>query len=166
MFPMITNLAELLQAKIALQEAKHELDREGISYSTTIEVGIMIEVPAAALISDTLARHVDFFSIGTNDLIQYTCAVDRMNPRISDLYDPCHPAVLRLIKMTIDNAHQHGVRVGTCGEMAGAPEHIPLLIGMGIDELSMNPVQILAARQQIRALSYETARQLARDVLD
>jgi len=154
MFPMISSLEELLLAKDILNEVKEELDTSKVSYDSKIEVGMMIEVPSAAIISDILAKHVDFLSIGTNDLIQYTCAVDRMNEKINDLYSPFNPAVLRLIKMVIDNGHKEGIWVGMCGEMAGDKKIIPILLGMGLDEFSMSPISILPARKLIHSLSY------------
>lgn len=165
MFPMISNLEELLEAKAVLAEAKAELEAEGIDHGSNFEVGIMIEIPAAAVISDVLAQHVDFFSIGTNDLIQYSCAVDRMNEKISHLYQPLHPALLRLIKTVIDNGHQAGIWVGMCGESAGDPRIIPLLLGMGLDEFSMSPVSILPARRLIKSLTFEWAQGLVAEAL-
>lgn len=165
MFPMISNLKELLEAKEVLNEVKADLDREGIAYQHDIEVGMMIEVPSAAVMSDVLAKHVDFFSIGTNDLIQYTCAVDRMNEKIHHLYQPFNPAVLRLIKTVIDNGHREGIWVGMCGESAGDQRMIPILLGMGLDEFSMSPLSILPARKLIRSLSLEEAQKLAEEVL-
>lgn len=125
----------------------------------------MIEIPAAAIMSDILAKHVDFFSIGTNDLIQYTTAVDRMNEKIHHLYSFFHPGVLRLIKMTIDNGHKEGIWVGMCGEMAGDKKIIPILLGMGLDEFSMSPISILPARKLIRSLKYEEAKRIAHTVV-
>lgn len=165
MFPMISSLEELLEAKKILDEVKKELDKEGTKYSSDIEVGMMIEVPAAAIASDALAKHVDFFSIGTNDLIQYTTAVDRMNEKIHHLYNPFNPGVLRLIKMTIDNAHKEGIWVGMCGEMAGDSKMIPILLGLGLDEFSMSPISILPARKLIRSLSYEKMKKFANDII-
>ena len=153
MFPMISGLEEFRAAKSIVDVCKQELDVEGISYSDQIQWGIMIEIPAAALCADELAKHVDFFSIGTNDLIQYTLAADRMNEKVSYLYDPMHPAVLRLIKMTIDGAHQEGKWVGMCGEMAGDEQAIPTLIAYGLDEFSMSASSILTAKKII--LEYE-----------
>ncbi|WP_026475778.1 phosphoenolpyruvate--protein phosphotransferase [Alkaliphilus transvaalensis] len=165
MFPMISNLKELLEAKKVLQEVMEELNQEGIRFSDDIEVGIMIEVPSAAIISDMLAKHVDFFSIGTNDLIQYTCAVDRMNEKIHDLYQPFHPAVLRLIQMVIENGHKEGIWVGMCGESAGDQRLIPIFLGMGLDEFSMSPISILPARKLISSLSYEEWKKHAENML-
>lgn len=149
MFPMISCLEELLDVKDILKEVTAELDQEGIQYSDHIEIGIMIEVPAAALIADILAEEVDFFSIGTNDLIQYTTAVDRMNNQIADLYSPYHPAFIRLVKQTIDAGHSAGIEVGMCGNVAGNPDFIPLLLDLGLDEFSMSPNMILKARSII-----------------
>jgi phosphotransferase system enzyme I (PtsI) len=126
----------------------------------------MIEIPAAAVISDILAKHIDFFSIGTNDLIQYTCAVDRMNQKISHLYNQFNPAVLRLIKMVIDNAHKEGKWVGMCGESAGDQRMIPILLGMGLDEFSMSPISILPARKLITSLKYEEMQKIANEVVN
>ncbi|WPX08984.1 phosphoenolpyruvate--protein phosphotransferase [Anaerocellum danielii] len=149
MFPMITTAYELKEAKSILQEAKEELKKQGIEFSDKIEVGIMIETPAAALVSDILADEVDFFSIGTNDLIQYTLAIDRTNEKVSYLYDPLNPAILRLIKMTVDNAHKKGKEVGVCGEIASDENIVPILIGFGVDELSVNPAKILSIKKKI-----------------
>ena len=165
MFPMISSLEELLAAKEVVAEVKDELKAEGISFDDNVEVGMMIEIPAAAVISDILAKHVDFFSIGTNDLIQYTCAVDRMNQKISHLYNQFNPAVLRLIKTVIDNAHKEGKWVGMCGESAGDQRMIPILLGFGLDEFSMSPISILPARKLITSLSYEEMKNFANEVL-
>lgn len=147
MFPMISGIEEFNHAKAIVEECKLELSREGIEYSENIEWGIMIEIPAAAVMADELAKHVDFFSIGTNDLIQYTLAADRMSEKVSYLYNPMHPAVLRLIKMTIDGAHKHGKWVGMCGEMAGDEAAIPTLLSYGLDEFSMSATSILSAKK-------------------
>lgn len=147
MFPMISGIEEFNQAKEVVEECKAELDSAGIKYSDAIEWGIMIEIPAAAVMADELAKHVDFFSIGTNDLIQYTLAADRMSEKVSYLYNPMHPAVLRLIKMTIDGAHKHGKWVGMCGEMAGDEAAIPVLLEYGLDEFSMSATSILNAKK-------------------
>ena len=147
MFPMISGLEEFLQAKEVVDECKAELKAEGKEYSETIQWGIMVEIPAAAVYADELAKYVDFFSIGTNDLIQYTLAADRMSEKVSYLYNPMHPAVLRLIKMTIDGAHKHGKWVGMCGEMAGDEAAIPTLVEYGLDEFSMSATSILNAKK-------------------
>ena len=165
MFPMISSLEELLDAKEVIKEVLKELDAENIAYSNDVEIGMMIEIPSAAVISDVLAKHVDFFSIGTNDLIQYTCAVDRMNQKISHLYNQFNPAVLRLIKMVIDNAHKEGQWVGMCGESAGDQRMIPILLGFGLDEFSMSPISILPARKLITSLSYADMQKFADEVL-
>ena len=165
MFPMISSLEELLAAKEVVAEVKEELKSEGIAYADNVEVGMMIEIPSAAVISDILAKHVDFFSIGTNDLIQYTCAVDRMNQKISSLYNQFNPAVLRLIKTVIDNAHAEGKWVGMCGESAGDQRMIPILLGFGLDEFSMSPISILPARKLITSVSYEDMKKFAGEVL-
>ncbi|WP_055668788.1 phosphoenolpyruvate--protein phosphotransferase [Desnuesiella massiliensis] len=149
MFPMISSLEEFLQAKEIVEECKKELKAEGKEYSENIEWGIMVEIPAAAVYADELAKHVDFFSIGTNDLIQYTLAADRMSEKVSYLYNPMHPAVLKLIKMTIDGAHKQGKWVGMCGEMAGDETAIPTLVEYGLDEFSMSASSILMAKQLI-----------------
>ena len=145
MFPMIASLEEIIEAKEILQICHDELVNEGIEVAE-YQVGIMIEVPAAAIMADVLAEEVDFFSIGTNDLIQYTTAVDRMNNHISELYSPYHPAFLRLIKQVVEAGHQKGIEVGMCGNVAGYPEFIPYLLNIGLDELSMSPNMILKAR--------------------
>ena len=149
MFPMISGLEEFLAAKEFVDECKAELKAEGIAYSEDIQWGIMVEIPAAAVYADELAKYVDFFSIGTNDLIQYTLAADRMSEKVSYLYNPMHPAVLRLIKMTIDGAHKHGKWVGMCGEMAGDETAIPTLVEYGLDEFSMSATSILTAKKII-----------------
>ena len=166
MFPMISSIEELRAAKTIVQEVKNELNKENIAFNKDLEVGIMVEIPAAAIISDLLAKEVDFFSIGTNDLIQYTTAVDRMNEKISHLYNPFHPALLRLVKMVIDNAHKEKKWVGMCGEVAGDPKLVPILIGMGLDEFSMSPISILKARGIIRNISQEKMKDLANQVVN
>ncbi|MBF0208545.1 MAG: phosphoenolpyruvate--protein phosphotransferase [Oligoflexia bacterium] len=166
MFPMISSLKEFLDVRQIYDSVKGDLEREGLPYDKKVPLGIMIEIPSAALISDVLAKHVDFFSIGTNDLIQYTCAVDRLNQNIHDLYDPYHPAVLRLIQMVIRNGHQEGIEVGMCGSLAGKPELIPLLLGLGLDEFSMSPSQMLRARQIIRSINYSDSVKIAERVME
>jgi phosphotransferase system enzyme I (PtsI) len=153
MFPMISGVKEIEQAKALLEEAKWELDAKGEPYGNRVQIGIMIEIPSAALISDKLAEHVDFFSIGTNDLIQYTVAADRMNEKVSYLYDSRHLGVLRLIDMVCRNAKAKGKHVGMCGEMAGDPDMVKLLIGLGVEEWSMSASQIPYVKKAIRGLS-------------
>jgi phosphotransferase system enzyme I (PtsI) len=162
---MISSVEEVRAANGIMEEVKQELKNEGKEWASDIEVGIMVEIPAAAVISDILALEVDFFSIGTNDLIQYTTAVDRMNEKIAHLYNPFNPAVLRLIKLVIDNGHKAGKWVGMCGEVAGDKRLIPVLLGMGLDEFSMSAGAILPARKQIQDLSYEEMKTLADQVL-
>lgn len=166
MFPMISSLGELLAAKAICEEVKSDLKAEVLGYSDDVEIGMMIEIPSAAVISDLLAKHVDFFSIGTNDLIQYTCAVDRMNQKISYLYNQFNPAVLRLIKMVIKNAHAEGKWVGMCGESAGDQMMIPILLGFGLDEFSMSPISILRARRLINSVSEKDMQALSDKVLE
>lgn len=161
MYPMISSLNELRQATELLDKCKAELRAEGYLFNEQMETGVMIEIPAAAMIADALAKRVQFFSIGTNDLIQYTIAVDRMNPRIAHLYEPTHPAVLRLIQRTVDAAHAHGLWCGVCGEMAGDPTLVPLLLGLGADELSATPASVPAVKYLIRRLKLSEARDLA-----
>jgi len=149
MFPMVSSLSEFQKSKELAMVCKEELQKEGKAVSEAIEWGIMVEIPSAAVMADELAKHVDFFSIGTNDLIQYTLAADRMSEKVSYLYDPMHPAVLRLIKMTIDGAHSQGKWCGMCGEMAGDETAIPTLVAYGLDEFSMSASSILRAKQMI-----------------
>jgi len=165
MFPMITDLAELQQAKALLREAQAELAAEGVPYIEDLEVGIMVETPAAAIAADVLAQEADFFSIGTNDLVQYTMACDRTNERVAYLYQPLHPALLRLIKNVVDAAHQAGKWVGICGEMAGDEKAVPLLLGLGLDEFSMTSSAIPTVKSLIRSLSLAEAQALAREAL-
>ncbi|WP_404408851.1 phosphoenolpyruvate--protein phosphotransferase [Jeotgalibacillus malaysiensis] len=165
MFPMISNLEEFRAAKALLLEVKEELIAEGTEVSDSIEVGIMVEIPSTAVMADQFAKEVDFFSIGTNDLIQYTMAADRMNERVSYLYQPYNPAILRLIKMVIDASHKEGKWTGMCGEMAGDEIAIPILLGLGLDEFSMSATSILPARTQIKQLSDDKMKALAEHVL-
>jgi phosphotransferase system enzyme I (PtsI) len=158
LLPMITNLQEVRQAKTLIGEAKAELSNRQLPFDPDIPVGVMIEVPSAALIADLLAKEVEFFSIGTNDLCQYVLAVDRMNEEIKALYDPFHPAVLRLIREVIAQGHRHGIPVGMCGEMAGDPQATLLLLGMGLEEFSMNAPSIPAIKHIILDTSLAHAR--------
>jgi len=166
MFPMISILEELVEAKKILEECKRELKKEGCGYNENIEVGAMIEVPSAALISDILAKEVDFFSIGTNDLIQYSLAVDRGNEKVAYLYEPGHPGVLRLIKKVIDNAHKGNIWVGMCGEMASSPLFSFLVLGLGIDELSVPPPMVLKVKKIIREINFSDARRVSDKALN
>ncbi len=161
MYPMISSLDELKQANELVEEYKAELRRENIPFDEHLEIGAMIETPSAAIVADSLAKHVKFFSIGTNDLIQYSLAVDRMNEKIAHLYEPTHPAIVRLIKMIVDAAHSHGVRVSVCGEMAGDPVLAPLLLGLGVDELSAAPPLVPPVKFIIRRLKLSEAKALA-----
>lgn len=166
MYPMIATMQELREANAILAEVKQELDKENIPYNREMEVGMMIEVPAAALVADQLAREVDFFSIGTNDLVQYTMAADRMNERVSYLTEPFNPAVLRLIRNVINAAHQQGKWAGMCGEMAGNLTAIPLLVGLGLDEFSMSAGSILSARALMSRLNRPEMQKLAEEALN
>nr|P42014.1 RecName: Full=Phosphoenolpyruvate-protein phosphotransferase; AltName: Full=Phosphotransferase system, enzyme I [Geobacillus stearothermophilus]AAA86049.1 PTS enzyme I [Geobacillus stearothermophilus] len=165
MFPMIATLDEFRQAKAILLEEKEALLRQGVAVADGIEVGMMVEIPAAAVMADQFAKEVDFFSIGTNDLIQYTMAADRMNERVAYLYQPYNPAILRLISHVIDAAHREGKWVGMCGEMAGDPIAIPILLALGLDEFSMSATSILPARAQLKKLAKEEAARIKETVL-
>lgn len=161
MFPMISCLNELEQAIALVEEYKEELRKENIPYDPRIEIGVMIEIPSAAMVADSLAKRVRFFSIGTNDLIQYALAVDRLNEKIAHLYEPTHPAIVRLIKMTVDAAHANGIWAGVCGEMAGEPTLVPLLVGLGVDELSVTSSLLPSIKFLIRRLKLSEAKSLA-----
>ena len=165
MFPMISSIEELREAKKILEECKKELDGENINYNKNIKTGIMIEIPSAALISVGLATECDFFSIGTNDLIQYTVAVERGNEKISKLYTKYHPAVIKLVKLAIDGAHSANIFCGMCGEAASDELYVPLLIGLGLDEFSMNPNSILKTRKRIGELDRKECEKLAKEIL-
>lgn len=164
MFPMISGIEELLQAKRILNECKQELREEGKSFDEKISVGVMIEVPSAALTADILAKESDFFSIGTNDLIQYSLAVDRGDEKVAYLYEPAHPAVLRLIKEVVTAAHKNNIWVGMCGEMSGEPLFAFLLLGLGLDELSMPPPRVPVVKELIRKIKYEDAHRVSEGV--
>lgn len=161
MFPMVATLKEFRGAKAIFEEEKQKLVNEGIAVSDSIQVGIMIEIPAAAVLADKFAKEVDFFSVGTNDLIQYTMAADRMNERVSYLYQPYNPSILRLIKNVIDAAHAEGKWAGMCGEMAGDQTAVPLLVGMGLDEFSMSATSILKTRSLMKRLDTSKMAELA-----
>jgi phosphotransferase system enzyme I (PtsI) len=165
MFPMIATLDEFRSAKAILDEEKQKLVSEGLQVAGQIELGIMVEIPSTAILADQFAKEVDFFSIGTNDLIQYTMAADRMNQRVSYLYQPYSPSILRLVKMVIDAAHAEGKWAGMCGEMAGDETAIPILLGLGLDEFSMSATSILKARSLIRNLKKSDMEKLAQEVL-
>lgn len=164
MFPMISCLEELRNAKEILEAAKGELKNNGIPFDEQIKVGIMVEIPSAAVSADIFAQEVDFFSIGTNDLCQYTCAVDRMNSEVAHLYQPLHPSILRLIAMTVAAGKKYHVEVGVCGEMAGDKDFACLLMGMGVDELSMSPAMINRVKDKIRNSRFEDMKSLAEKV--
>ncbi|KPG69903.1 MULTISPECIES: phosphoenolpyruvate--protein phosphotransferase [unclassified Enterococcus] len=166
MFPMVATLKEFRTAKKMYDEERQKLIDEGVEVSNDIQVGIMIEIPAAAVLADKFAKEVDFFSIGTNDLIQYTMAADRMNERVSYLYQPYNPSILRLIKNVIDAAHAEGKWAGMCGEMAGDQTAVPLLVGMGLDEFSMSATSVLKTRSLMKRLSTTDMQELAKRALE
>lgn len=165
MYPMISSIADVRRANAVLNEVKDELDREGIKYDKNIKVGIMVEIPSAAIAADVLAKEVDFFSIGTNDLCQYTLAVDRMNEKVKEYYQPFNPAILRLIKYVIDASHKEGIFTAMCGEMAGDPLAAIILLGLGLDEFSMSASSIPVIKNIVRSISYERAKQIAEEAL-
>ena len=165
MLPMISSIEELRKSKKIIKEVKEELRTKEIPFNENIEIGIMIEIPSAALMAEELAKECDFFSIGTNDLIQYTVAVERGNEKVSNLYTHFHPAVIRLIKSTIDGAHKNNILCGMCGEAAGDLLFIPLLIGLGLDEFSMNANKILQARKLIKKLNFKECQKLSEEIL-
>lgn len=165
MFPMISGVEELRRAKVIVEEAKAELKGRGIAYNDLVQIGAMIEVPSAAMTSDILAREASFFSIGTNDLIQYSLAVDRTNEKIAYLYEPTHPAVLRLIRDVIAAGHTAGIPVGMCGEMASEPELALMLLGLGLDEFSMPSASVLEIKNIVRSVTSSQAKEIAREAL-
>jgi phosphotransferase system enzyme I (PtsI) len=162
---MISALEELHEANKILEKVKQDLNKEHIKFDEKIEVGSMIEVPSAAMIIDAIAKEVDFVSIGTNDLIQYTLAVDRVNENVASRYDPLHPTILRFIKRIIDESHKAGIDVGMCGEMAGDPYYTPVLLGLGLDEFSVASVQIPKIKRVIRNISFENVQRIAGEIL-
>ena len=165
MFPMIATLDELRRAKALLADSRQELLTRNESYAEKIETGMMVEIPSVTQMADLFAHEVDFFSIGSNDLTQYTFAVDRTNPKVASLADACHPAVLRQIRHVIETAHLNGIWTGVCGELAGDPDAIPILLGLGLDELSMSHPSIPRAKEIIRAWSLPQAQSLAEQAL-
>jgi phosphoenolpyruvate-protein phosphotransferase (PTS system enzyme I) len=165
LFPMVSGMEEVKKAKATLRECMEELRGEGAPFDEEIKVGIMVEVPSTCMITDLLADEVDFFSIGTNDLIQYALAIDRVNEYVSYLYEPLHPAVLRMIKKTIDDAHAHKIDVAICGEMAGEPLYVPILLGMELDEMSMNAYAIPRVKKIIRGLRHAYCKDLVKQIL-
>ena len=165
MFPMISTIYELRYAKQLLEEVECDLDNEGIPYGKPREVGAMIEVPSAALLSSQLAKEVDFFSVGTNDLVQYTLAVDRINENVSDLYQPANPAVIKLLDQTVRSGHDEGIWVGVCGEMASDLLLTPLLLGLGFDEFSVGSPQVPAVKYALRKLNYRECKEMAKEAI-
>ena len=157
MIPMVTSVWEVQKFRRICREVTDTLKKEGISFDEKVRLGIMIETPAAALVSDSLAEEADFFSCGTNDLTQYTLACDRYSPDLQRYYDPCHPAVLRLIRMACESARRHGIPFGICGELAGDPAMTEAFLDMGADELSVAPGRVLPLRRQIREMGRDTS---------
>ncbi|MBT6658686.1 MAG: phosphoenolpyruvate--protein phosphotransferase [Verrucomicrobia bacterium] len=166
MYPMISGVEELDAANVLLDECREQLRDEGVAFAEDVEIGVMIETPSAAMIADSLARRVKFFSIGTNDLIQYALAVDRLNEKIAHLYEPTHPGILRLIKATVDAGQAHGIWTGICGEMAGDLAAVPLLLGLGVSELSVTPSMVPRVKMLICSIEMSEARKLAEFALD
>jgi phosphotransferase system enzyme I (PtsI) len=165
MFPMISGVEELRHTKSILEEAKEELRKKNIPFDESIKIGSMMEVPSAIAIADLLAKEVDFFSIGTNDLIQYSLAIDRVNEHVNYLYEPLHPSVLRMIMGAVEAGHNQGITVGMCGEMAGEPLYVPILVGLGLDELSMNALSLLRVKSILRNITYRECREITETVL-
>jgi|TARA_B110000467_G_scaffold78199_1_gene70695 phosphotransferase system enzyme I (PtsI) len=166
MYPMISGVEELEAANVLLDECREQLRDEGVAFAEDVEIGIMIETPSAAMIADSLAKRVKFFSIGSNDLIQYALAVDRLNEKIAHLYEPTHPGILRLIKATVDAGQAHGIWTGICGEMAGDLAAVPLLLGLGVSELSVTPSMVPRVKMLIRSIEMSEARKLAEFALN
>jgi phosphotransferase system enzyme I (PtsI) len=165
LFPMISTYFEIREANRILDEAAESLEKDGLAYNRDIEIGAMIEVPSAVIVADVLAENVDFFSIGTNDLIQYALAIDRGNEQVAHLFQPLDPAIIRMLKHVADVAREKNIKVFMCGEMAGIPHHIPLLLGIGMDELSMNPQSIPDIKRVIRSLNVADTRPFLEEVL-
>jgi phosphotransferase system enzyme I (PtsI) len=165
MFPMIATLDEVRRAKVLLEESRSEVIQKDQPVADEVQIGIMVEIPSVVVLADLFAREVDFFSIGTNDLTQYTMAAERTNERVAHLGDAAHPAVLRQIQAVIEAAHVEGIWVGLCGELAGDPDAIPLLLGLGLDEFSMSPISIPRAKQIIRKWSAKDARRIVEPAL-
>jgi phosphotransferase system enzyme I (PtsI) len=165
MFPMVSTVMELRQCLSILREVEEDLDEAGIPFNRALKVGTMIEVPSAAIVADVLAKQVDFFSIGTNDLVQYTLAADRNNEGVAGLYNPADPAVLRLIRQVVDAARPAGVEVTVCGEMSGEPVYAPLLVGLGLRQLSATPRKIPEVKRVIRNLTLADAERVAAEAM-
>jgi phosphoenolpyruvate-protein phosphotransferase (PTS system enzyme I) len=162
---MISGATEIREVKKILNEVRLNLSTQGIPFDPKMEIGIMIEVPSAVTIADILAKEVDYFSIGTNDLIQYSLAIDRVNESVTHLYQPLHPAVLRLVKEVVKASHQAGIRVAMCGEMAGEPLYVPILVGLELDELSMNVLSIFRVKKILRAHTLRECKDLVEESL-
>ena len=162
---MISTYFEICEANRMLDEAAESLEKDGLPYNRDIEIGAMIEVPSAVIMADVIAENVDFFSIGTNDLIQYALAIDRGNEQVAHLFQPLDPAIIRMLKHVADVAREKDIKIFMCGEMAGTPHHIPLLLGIGMDELSMNPQTIPDIKRVIRSLNVEDARSFIKEAL-
>ncbi len=165
MFPMISTYGEIVRIKKIIEECKDELKQSTIPYCDDIKIGAMIEIPSAAITSDCIAEECDFLSIGTNDLVQYTLAVDRDNQSVEKYYLPYHPSIIKLIKLTVDNAHAKGIKVAVCGEMASQEAFTALLIGLGVDELSVSPGLLLNIKKRIREIDFSFAKSLATEIL-
>jgi phosphotransferase system enzyme I (PtsI) len=165
LFPMISGMDELLETKRLLADVAKSLDKDGLAYGKQVQIGAMIEVPSAVLMADAIAKEVDFFSIGTNDLIQYTMAIDRGNQNVAHLYNPLHPAVLKLLKQVTDAGRNNAIPVFICGEMASEPIYLPILLGLGLNELSANSNAIPIVKNAIRSLDVAQSRQFLDKVL-
>jgi len=165
LLPMISGASEIREVKKILDEVRLSLTAEGVPFDPGVEIGIMIEVPSAVTIADILAREVDFFSIGTNDLIQYVLAIDRVNEMVTHLYEPLHPAILRLVRDVVKSAHNAGIRVAMCGEMAGDPLYVPILVGLELDDLSMNVLSIFRVKKTLRTFTFRECKNLVEESL-